>query len=137
MADLHHNPLHNATNVLDHGETVFTRTTSFTGNLKSDGPVRIYGVFDGDIETTGPVIIGQTARITGTVTAHDVGIAGTVNGSVDAYGRVEIYNGGRVYGDISSSSLRIDDGAVFTGQSTMREEDPDPFLLEPGLNGNS
>ena len=95
-----------------------------------------YGVFDGDIETTGPVVIGHTARVTGTVVAHDVGVAGTVNGDINAYGRVEIYNGGRVYGDISSSGLRIDDGAIFTGQSTMREDDSDPFMLEPGTNGS-
>ncbi len=136
MAEPHQNPLHNATNVVDHGETVFTRNSSFSGMLKSDGEIRIYGVFEGDIETTGALVIGHTARVTGSVIAHDVGIAGTINGNINAYGRVEIYNGGRVYGDISSSGLRIDDGAVFTGQSTMREEDPDPFLLEPGTNGH-
>src|SRR2546423_9579425 len=114
MADPHQNPLHNATNVVDHGETVFTRNSSFSGSLKSDGEVRIYGVFEGDIETTGPVVIGHTARVTGTVIAHDVGIAGTVNGNINAYGRGEIYNGGRVYGGSAPDGLRIAPGAGFT-----------------------
>src|ERR1041385_1381666 len=107
------NPLQNATNIVDHGETVLTRNSSLNGVLRSDGSVRLYGVFEGDIETTGPVIVGQSARVTGTIVGHDVGIAGTVNGNVHAYGRVEIFSGGRVYGDITSSGLRIEDGAVF------------------------
>lgn len=130
-------PLGNATNVTDHGETVFTRNTSFSGTLKTDGAVRIYGIFEGDIETTGPLVIGKTARVTATITAHDVGVAGTVLGNISAVGKVEIYAGGRVHGDIEARALRIDDGGIFSGHSTMREEDPNPYVLETAGQGHT
>ncbi len=119
-------------NVVDHGETVFTRNTSFHGSVKSDGPIRIYGNVEGDIETAGPCVVGKTARVTASIIAHDVGVAGTVVGSITAEGRVEIYASGRVYGDVVARALRIDDGGVFSGQSTLRESDPGPLLLATG-----
>jgi cytoskeletal protein CcmA (bactofilin family) len=130
-----HDPLGNATNVTDHGETVFTRNTSFTGTLKTDGAVRIYGIFEGDIETAGPLIVGKTARVTATISAHDVGVAGTVMGNISALGKVEIYAGGRVYGDIEARALRIDDGGIFSGHSTMRDETVEPFVFAPAGQG--
>jgi cytoskeletal protein CcmA (bactofilin family) len=126
-------PLRNATNVSDHGETIFTRNTSFNGVLKTDGAVRIYGAFEGEIETAGPVIIGKSARVAATISAHDVGVAGTMLGNISAAGKVEIYSGGRVQGDIVARALRVDDGAVFSGRSTMRDDADVPFLVEaPG-----
>lgn len=123
-------PLSQAANIVDHGETIFTRNTSFNGSLKSDGPIRIYGTFDGDIETAGSLIVGKAAKVVATITARDVGVAGTVVGNITALERLEIYSGGKVYGDVVARALKIEDGAIFSGQSTMRGEDPDPFLLE-------
>ena len=130
MMGSNRDPLADAANVLDHKETVFSHNTSFSGVLKSDRPVRIYGVFDGQIETAGPVIIGKTARVMATITAHDVGVAGTVVGNITATERLEIFAGGRVFGDVVARSLKIEDGAIFTGQSTMRDPNGDPTLLD-------
>ncbi|MBI2888245.1 MAG: polymer-forming cytoskeletal protein [Chloroflexi bacterium] len=123
-------PLAQAANVVDHSETIFTRNTSFSGTLKSDGDIRIYGAFEGEIETAGMLIVGKAARVVASISAHDVGIAGTVVGNITAVDRLEIYAGGRVYGDVVAGALRIEDGAIFSGQSTMREADLDPYLLE-------
>lgn len=127
MADV--DPLSNATNITDHGETVFTRNCGFNGVLKTDGPVRIYGMFEGEIETTGPLVIGKSAHVTATIVAHDVGVAGTVTGNINAVGRVEIFSGGRVYGDVVARALKIDGGGVFSGHSIMREDEPDTALI--------
>lgn len=123
-------PLAHAADIIDHHETVFTRNTSFSGTLKTDGPVRIYGTFNGDIETTGALIIGQAARVGATIIAQEVGVAGTVVGNITATERLEIYAGGRVFGDVVTRALKIEDGAIFSGQSTMPQPEPDPFLLE-------
>ncbi len=139
MAD-QRDPLANATNVSDYGDTVFTRNASFTGNLKTDGAVRIYGVFEGTIETAGPLVVGKSARVTATIVAHDVGVVGTVYGNISAAGKVEIYRGGRVYGDIDARALRIEDGGIFSGHSTMKEDEPNPYLLQgppPAQDGHS
>ena len=123
-------PLANALNVTDHGETILTQNTTFSGSLKCEGPVKIYGILDGEVETAGPLIVGRTARVTATIFAHEVGVAGIVVGNITAIDRVEIYAGGKVYGDVLAKALTIEEGAAFSGQSTLREQDPDPFTLE-------
>ncbi|MFH1486213.1 MAG: polymer-forming cytoskeletal protein [Chloroflexota bacterium] len=113
-------------------ETILARTTDFEGKLKADGEVRIYGIFNGEIETAGTVVVGKAAVVTATVTAKNVTIGGTVKGNMTASGRVEILSGGKVYGNIASSSLKIDEGALFSGQSMMEaKEGGQPLFKSP------
>ena len=132
-----HDSLAHAADITDHHETVFTRGTSFSGTLKTDGPIRIYGNFEGDIETTGSVVIGPASRVMASITAQEVGVAGAVVGNITASERLEIYAGGKVYGDVVTQALKIEDGAVFSGQSSMPEPDLDPFLLVAPLGAGT
>ena len=122
--------MESAAKLEDWRETVISHNTSFTGVLKADGAVRVYGTLDGEIETTGSVVVGKAARVEANITGKDVGIAGTVVGNVIAQGRLEIYSGGRVLGDITSSSLKISDGAIFVGQCIMKAPDREALLLD-------
>jgi cytoskeletal protein CcmA (bactofilin family) len=129
MAD-RRNALAHAAQATDHAETIMNQGTTFSGILKCDGPLLVYGVVEGNIETSGPLIVGKAAKITADIVAHEVGIAGTVVGKVTALDRVEIYPGGKVYGDVLANALSIGDGGIFSGQSTIRNQDPDPYLLQ-------
>jgi cytoskeletal protein CcmA (bactofilin family) len=122
------NPLSDAKRASDRGEVVFSENATFHGTLKCDAPVYIFGRFDGELETTASVVVGKNAQVVADIRAHDVGIAGAVVGNIVAEGRVEVYAGGRAYGDVVASGLKIEDGAVFSGQSTMPQKDTDPFL---------
>lgn len=123
------NPLGNAKQAADRGEVVFSESTTFNGTIKCDSPVYIFGRFEGDIDTTASVVIGKNARVVATIRAADVGIAGAFVGTITTTGHTEIYAGGRLYGDVSASALKIEDGAVFSGQSVMPQQNTDPFLL--------
>src|SRR5438094_1968001 len=96
-------------------DTVIAQSANLSGCLKSDGAIRIYGLFEGDIESTGIVIIGKAGKVNGNIIGKDVAIAGIVVGNVNASGKIEIYEGGKVLGDITSDNLKIDDGALFSG----------------------
>lgn len=102
-----------------HGETVISRETNLQGTIKSDGMMRIFGTFEGQIETAGTLIIGEHAQVVADIVAQNVAVAGMLKGNIHASGRIEILAGGRVYGDIVTSSLRIEEGAFFTGLSQM------------------
>ncbi|MBI4300858.1 MAG: polymer-forming cytoskeletal protein [Chloroflexi bacterium] len=114
----------------DAGETIINRDTSFQGTVKSGSGIRIYGTFEGEIETTGTLIIGKSAQVVAAINAHDIGVAGTVRGNLSAKGRVEMFAGGKVYGDIEAASLRIEEGALFVGQSLMKDRSSQPYLIE-------
>jgi cytoskeletal protein CcmA (bactofilin family) len=93
------------------------------GVLRTDGPVYLYGTFKGQLETASGLFVGPLAQVTADVEAESVSVAGIVRGNITASGQVEILAGGRVYGDIVASALRIDEGAVFSGMSTLRPEE--------------
>jgi len=109
-------------------ENIIGPSASFNGHLKADGGVRIDGVFEGEIETAGNVIISERAKVIADITANNVSVAGAVKGNINAIGRLEILATGRLWGDISVSSFLIDEGGFFCGQSAMKGD------LEPPLS---
>jgi cytoskeletal protein CcmA (bactofilin family) len=109
-------------------ENVLGPSTSFRGQLTTEGNVRVDGHFDGSIETTGNVIIGESAKVTAEIKANNVQVWGAVKGAITAAGRLEILPTGRVWGDIEVSSLLIDEGGVFRGDKVLIGEEQEPFV---------
>lgn len=111
-------------------ENVLGPSASFHGRLKTEGNVRVDGYFDGSIETTGNVIVGEAAKITAEIVADNVQVWGAVKGKIRASGRLEILPSGRVWGDIDVSSLLIDEGGVFRGDRVTIGDQEEPFPFE-------
>lgn len=104
-------------------ENLLGANTDFEGTIRSDGNIRIDGVFRGRIETTGNVLIGPSAKVLADIVANIVQVWGSVQGNIKTQGRLEILANGRVWGDIEVGSLLIDEGGMFRGQCTMAGED--------------
>jgi cytoskeletal protein CcmA (bactofilin family) len=100
------------TGVIDQG-------CEFEGKLCFQGTVRIGGTFRGEIYTPDTLIIGEGARVHGTIEAGTVVISGEVNGTVKARNRVEIHHPAIFRGDILTPSLSVDEGVIFEGSSKM------------------
>ena len=112
-------------------ETVLGPTCNFKGTVQSDGGLRIDGVFEGNIQIAGNLIIGETGKVIAEINAQNVSVAGALKGTVKAPGRLEILQTGRVWGDISVASFLIDEGGFFRGQSVMPGEPDMPMLEAP------
>ncbi len=110
-------------------ETVIGPNCFVQGTIQSDGGVRIDGVFQGDVETAGNLIIGESAKVVAEISANNVSIAGAVKGNITG-NRVEILETGRVWGDLKVNSLLLNEGAYLRGQ-TMMHADIEPPLIEP------
>lgn len=106
--------------------TIIGKETDFQGNLTGKGSLRIDGKMQGDVNFTGDVYIGETARITANVKARNLTVAGEVRGNVQVSGRLELVQSGKLYGDMHAKTLVVAEGALFKGSSEMggREEAP-------------
>ncbi len=110
-------------------ETVIGPNAHFRGDIISEGGVRIDGIFEGNIETTGNLVIGESAKVLAEIHANNISVSGAVKGNI--YGnRVEILETGRVWGDLTVNSLLLNEGAYLRGQTTMHA-DIEPPQLEP------
>lgn len=101
---------------------------SITGNLESKGEIQIEGEVQGDVQA-GRIIIGERARITGSLLADDIVIRGNVAGTIRG-NQVTLQSNSRVEGDVFHKSLAIEQGAFFEGKS-RRSEDPLNVARQP------
>lgn len=111
-------------------ENLLGANSSFEGTLRSDGNIRIDGVFSGRIETAGNVLLGPSARVMADIVANVVQVWGSIQGNIKTHGRLEILSNGRVWGDIDVGALLIDEGGMFRGQCLMAGESVESFSLD-------
>jgi cytoskeletal protein CcmA (bactofilin family) len=100
-------------------ESLIGEHTSFEGTLHTEGPVRLLGTIQGEIESKSAIIVEEKARVTARLTAQQVMVAGQVDGQIFCEGRVEIRPTGRVTGEINAGALIVQEGAYFDGNSRM------------------
>ena len=89
------------------------------GKLKFEGPVRIEGTIEGEIEGQDTVTIGKTGIVTARIKAQSIVVAGLVKGDLTASQRIELQPSAKVSGSLTAPKLVILEGAVFDGTCTM------------------
>jgi cytoskeletal protein CcmA (bactofilin family) len=95
--------------------------SSFRGELEFEDTIRIDGRFNGKISSKNELIVGEAARVEGEVHVGLIAISGTVEGKIVATQKIEVHRTGKVYGNITTPILVIEEGAVFQGECTMGE----------------
>ncbi len=91
------------------------------GDLSIKGFIRFDGDINGNIETTGKLIIGDQARIKGNITASSVLIHGIVEGDVVAPEGVRLFSTASVIGDIVSKKIFVEEKVFIQGQCIIFE----------------
>jgi cytoskeletal protein CcmA (bactofilin family) len=98
------------------------RGSHIRGDLVFEETFRIDGRFEGKIRSGTELILGDAADVTAEIDVGRLSVNGTLKGSVRATERVELLSGARVFGDIITPVLRIEEGAHFEGSCQMGEE---------------
>lgn len=98
-------------------ESIIGKGAKITGEFVTSNSVRVEGKIDGSIESKATLIIGKEALIKNKVKAENITIAGQVEGEIIAHNKVELLQTAKVNADISTKSLKIEEGAVFNGSS--------------------
>jgi cytoskeletal protein CcmA (bactofilin family) len=93
----------------------FGAGTLITGNIVCDGAAEIFGRVLGDIQAA-QITVGDGAQVEGNITANDVAICGTFNGTVRAQ-NVKLKGNAKVDGEIFSKSLTVEENVQFEGMS--------------------
>jgi cytoskeletal protein CcmA (bactofilin family) len=89
------------------------------GELRFDASFRVDGKLTGLVESEGDLIVGEAGEVDGELRVGQVFISGTVRGTVKALRKVQIAPTGKVFAEIDTPALVIEDGATFEGRCTM------------------
>src|SRR4026208_1654168 len=98
------------------------RGAPFRGELECEDAMRIDGKFNGKIMSKNELIVGESAHIEGDIHVGRIAISGTVVGKIVADQRREVHRNGKVYSDIDTPALIIEEGAVFQGNCVMGDK---------------
>jgi cytoskeletal protein CcmA (bactofilin family) len=93
--------------------------TEFTGKLAFSGVVHLDGSFKGEIISRGTLVVGSDSVVHAEIHSNVLKIAGEVRGDLTATERIELYPPAKVYGNIRTPSLVVEDGVIFEGTCSM------------------
>jgi cytoskeletal protein CcmA (bactofilin family) len=97
--------------------------TDITGDIKSNGDIRIDGSLTGNLNTKGKVVIGPTGKVNGEVICKNSEVSGIVEGKIIVGQLLNLKASSKILGDIATSKLSIEPGAKFSGTCKMSDND--------------
>ena len=97
--------------------------TDITGDIKSNGDIRIDGSLKGNLSTKGKVVVGPTGKVNGEVTCRNSEISGIIEGKITVGQLLNLKASSKILGDITTSKLSIEPGAIFSGTCKMSDND--------------
>jgi cytoskeletal protein CcmA (bactofilin family) len=90
-----------------------------SGKLSFATATRIEGKLKGEIRSTDVLVIGPSAVVHATVRADRLIVLGEVHGEVQAGSKIQICPGGKLFGDVQTRGLVIEEGGFFEGRCAM------------------
>ena len=99
--------------------TLLGKGTDFKGVMSFGGTIRIDGRVEGEVHTTGTLIVGEHAVIQGTVSVGVLKNSGKIQGTITANEKIHILKPGVLVGDIRTPVIAIEEGSRFHGMCDM------------------
>ncbi len=96
--------------------------TEITGDVSTNGDIRIDGLLKGNLKTKGKLVIGETGSIKGEITCKNSVVEGSVDGKISVSELLTLKATSSLKGDINTRRLAIEPGAKFTGHCNMSME---------------
>lgn len=103
-------------------DTVVGSGAVIDGSLSSEGNIRIDGTVKGTVTAKGNIQIGNSGEVLGNLKGKTIHIGGIVRGDIDATA-IAILKTGRVWGDLTTTSLSTEEGGFIQGAITMQHKD--------------
>jgi len=104
-------------------ESLIAPDITIEGKIEGEGHVRIAGNFKGDVNVRGDLTSEPGARVTGSVRAEKVTIAGELTGNIESAAHVELQQSGALTGDLKAGSLSVAAGSRMRGQAEFGWDD--------------
>jgi cytoskeletal protein CcmA (bactofilin family) len=92
------------------------------GELRFDASFRVDGRLTGTVESEGDLIVGEAGEVEGDLKVGQIFVFGTVRGTIRASRKIQIAPNGKVFAEIDTPALVIEDGATFEGRCSMRRD---------------
>ena len=93
--------------------------TKITGDVNSNGDIRVDGSLSGKLITKGKVVVGETGKVKGEINCKNSDVEGSIEGKITVSQLLSLKTKARIHGDIIAAKLAIEPGCQFTGNCDM------------------
>ena len=112
------------------GLSVVSAGMRITGQLDTNGVVKVEGVVVGSVRAERQVLVAKGGLVEGDILTREAVIGGEVRGAIYADERVEVQTTSQIHGDITTKRILLQEGGEVNGHLKM--EDPKALSRQLG-----
>ncbi|REG89295.1 bactofilin family protein [Winogradskyella sediminis] len=101
-------------------QNVIAQGTKIVGDIASQGPFRIDGTVEGNVKTSGKVVVGKSGYIKGTLQGENADFEGKFSGKLILSGTLSLKSTAHIEGEVHISKLAVEPGATFNATCSMK-----------------
>ena len=99
---------------------IIESSTKIVGDIYSKADFRIDGIVEGNITTTGKVVVGKSGKINGKINSSNADISGSVSGKIEVAETLSLMSESLIKGDIVTGKLSVEEGAQVDASISMK-----------------
>ena len=99
---------------------VIEKSTKIIGNIFSKADFRIDGEVEGNITTSGKVVVGNNGKISGKLNCSNADISGNISGNIEVNETLSLMSDSYVQGEIITGKLSVEEGAQVDATIVMK-----------------
>ena len=99
---------------------VIEKSTKIIGNIFSKADFRIDGEVEGNITTSGKVVVGANGKISGKLNCSNADISGNISGIIEVNETLSLLSDSYVQGEIITGKLSVEEGAQVDATISMK-----------------
>ena len=101
-------------------QNIVAQGTKLVGDFSSQGDLRIDGIIEGNIKTSGKVVVGKSGLIKGTLNGTDAYFEGKFSGKLALSGTLTLKASAHIEGEVVAGKLAVEPGANFNVTCIMK-----------------
>jgi cytoskeletal protein CcmA (bactofilin family) len=101
-------------------QNIIAQGTKIVGDIASQGPFRIDGTVEGNVKTSGKVVVGKSGFIKGTLQGENADFEGKFSGKLILSGTLSLKSTAHIEGEVHITKLAVEPGATFNATCSMK-----------------
>tara|TARA_S200000501_G_scaffold375981_1_gene429470 strand:+ start:5310 stop:5699 length:390 start_codon:yes stop_codon:yes gene_type:complete len=101
-------------------QNMISQGTKIVGNISSNSDFRVEGNIEGELKTSGKVVVGKSGIINGSLIGENADFEGSFSGKLKLGGMLTLRSSAYIEGEVEISKLSVEPGATFNAICSMK-----------------
>ena len=99
---------------------IIESSTKIVGDIFSEADFRIDGIVEGNVTTSGKIVVGKSGKINGKINCSNADISGSISGKIEVNEVLSLMSESLIQGDIVTGKLSVEEGAQVEASIPMK-----------------